>query len=357
MKFSVSILTVLVLFTACSSIQMQGEKFQPVTEDGWPLTVEYFPAVEGVAQKARPVVIAHGLLANRKYFKINEENSITAMLNRAGYNVYLIDLRARDDAGSASWFFGDHTYNYNMDDYILRDVDRALSFVTEHSGAEKVNWIGHSMGGMIAYARIGTYKEGRIANLVTIGSPMDYPPLPESQLLWYRLSGARVLLPMTPLELMTGFANAVPVFRLDHVERSLIYPENTDDEIIEKLMVTCTNNVAHGVLDQFLALQRDHVLKSADGRLNYTENMKNIRVPALVIAGRRDHLGDPMGIKVSFDRIGSSDKTLFIAARSNGLSEDYGHTDMLVGRRAHEEIHPLIIDWLDRHNSESESSL
>ena len=64
---------------------------------------------------------------------------------------------------------------------------------------------------------------------------------------------------------------------------------------------------------------------SLDGNTSYTANLKNITVPVLLIAGRRDHLGTPMIVRQVYDNIASSDNTMFVASRSEGLTEDFGH--------------------------------
>jgi alpha-beta hydrolase superfamily lysophospholipase len=41
--------------------------------------------------------------------------------------------------------------------------------------------------------------------------------------------------------------------------------------------------------------------------------------------------------------------TIWNAGLADGFSADYGHTDLLVGRRASEEIFPRLRDWLVAH--------
>src|SRR6478736_6475086 len=93
-----------------SAIKLPGEVQQPVTADGWALTVEHFPPAKGTPKRPRPVLICHGILANRAYFKIDEEQSVVAQLTRQGYDVWLLDLRGRRDAGSPGYVFGEHRY-------------------------------------------------------------------------------------------------------------------------------------------------------------------------------------------------------------------------------------------------------
>ena len=42
-------------------------------------------------------------------------------------------------------------------------------------------------------------------------------------------------------------------------------------------------------------------------------------------------------------------QTLRLVGKGHGQAGEYGHGDLLIGRRAPAEIFPLILDWLERH--------
>ena len=123
---------------------VHGEVSHPRTRDGWPLTVERFrPAPSApTARKNRPVVLCHGLLSNRAYFKLDGPRSLPVVLAREGFDVYVVDLRGRPDAGKPGWYFGDHTYDYDIDDYVAYDVDAILGHVAATAGTSGVAWVG-----------------------------------------------------------------------------------------------------------------------------------------------------------------------------------------------------------------------
>jgi polyhydroxyalkanoate synthase len=345
------VLAVALVLAACSSaIHLHGAIDHPVTADGWPLTLEHFAPAPGSPTRARPVVLCHGFGANRSYLKIDEERSLPAVLSAAGYDVWLLDLRGREDAGAPGFWFGEHTYSYDVDDYIRSDVDAALAHVTRATGKPQVTWIGHSMGGMIAYARVGTYHDVRIAQLVTIASPGSFPPMSKVYLTAYKASGALALLPAVPVAffariygaLATPFAPAIvldaPFYRgnLKHGEEYTMASESAQ-------------NLAKPESRQLLESVRRGEFVSADGKVSYSRGLAEVTVPTLVIGGRRDELADPMVIRESFERLGSPDKELLIVGRAAGFSEDYGHTDLIVGEPATREVIPRILDWLVRH--------
>lgn len=348
-----AIILLALTLTACAShpIHLAGEIAHPKTDDGWPLTLEHLPPADGAPRRSEPVILCHGFLANRTYFKLNEEHSLAAMLQAAGYDVWLLDLRGRDAAGAPSYYFGERTYSYAIDDFIKRDVDTAISHVLKMTGAKHVTWIGHSMGGMIAYARIGSLGEDRIAHLVTIGSPGVLPHAGRTLLQMYSMSGGLAVLAVVPV---APFAHLKVATGLPFTPQALIdmlwYPGNVEPEIEEQVLRHTATNLSKGEARQFLRAFQDGEFVSKDGEIDYSKNLVNVRVPVLLVAGRRDNLGDPASIRAAYERLGSEDKTLIMAERSRGYSEDYGHTDLLVGKRAHREIHPRIVAWLAAHD-------
>jgi len=350
MKFSqVGWLSVL-LTISCASLPLQGTKHTVTTRDDWALTLEHFAAEPGIAKKNQPVLICHGLGANRQYFKSKDDNSLVKNLNRAGYDVWLMDLRGRNDAGETGYWFGKHTYSYDIDDYIHEDLNAAITYVLEKSGAAKLNYIGHSMGGIIMHARLGTLGERRVANFVAIASPMSFMPYNEWTFKLYRMRGGMALLPMLPINPGAKVASIVPEVLYAPFTQAFIHPENTSDEVKMQLMRASLNNISKKEIKQFIYMTEHGAMYSADGKISYTENLKNVIVPVYLLAGRRDELADPAVVRDVYERVGAKDKQMEIFSRADGHVDDYGHTDLIIGKEAHREVHPKIIDWLNKRN-------
>lgn len=342
--------SLLVQFSRCTSIPVQGDRYPVRTADDWTLTVEHLPSLNPAAKRKYPVLICHGLGANREYFKTKDDDSLVRNLQRAGYDVWLMDLRGRVEAAETGYWFGKHTYSYDIDAYIQHDLDAALRFVLQQTGAQKVNYIGHSMGGIIMYARLGTLPENRVANLVTIASPMSLLPYNAWTFKLYRMRGAMAILPVLPLRPGAFIASFVPETLYAPFANAFYNPENTDAQVKAQLLRKSINNISKNEIKQFIYMTEHGALYSADGRTNYREALKNINLPVYLVAGRRDELADPAVVRDVYERLGSKDKTFEIFSRANGLSDDYGHTDLIFGKQAHTEVHPKIIDWLNKRN-------
>lgn len=348
---TISLLVFLLLsFLNCLSINLKGEIHHPKTADNWPLTIEHLPPLPGTAAKKYPVIICHGLIGNRNYFKIPEENSLPAILQKEGYDVWLLDLRGRPDAGSPSLFFGERTYSQNFDDYAKSDVDAAIKFVQEKTGKDKVNWIGHSMGGMVIYARAGSMGEDRIASLVTFGSPFQFhnPSKDLKKLNGFR--GMTKILPNLPASTAANFSSYVYVPGVSDFFLNLFYySKNMTSDEEKKLQRLSVSSEGKGVLNQFSDTIEKGEIYSSDKKTSYTANLKNITIPSLLIAGRRDHLGSPYIVRHVYDSISSKDKTMLVAGRGEGYSEDYGHVDLVMGSNSKELYYP-VANWLNTRN-------
>lgn len=338
------------IHAACASMPLQGEKHEVVTKDDWKLTLESFPSLDPAKKKKYPILICHGLGASRQYFKAKDEDSLVRNLQRAGYDVFLMDLRGRNDAGETGYWFGKHTYSYDIDAYINQDLDAAVEFVLKKTGAPKLNYIGHSMGGIIMHARLGTLGESRVANFVAIASPMSFLPYNNWTYKLYTMRGGMILLPVLPIRPMAMLGSVFPDFLYAPFLNAFFHPENTTSVVKNQLMRKSLNNISKPEIKQFIYMTEHGGMFSADGKISYKENLKNVSVPVYLLAGRRDELADPAVVREVYDRVGSKDKTFEIISRADGFVEDYGHTDLIFGKEAHKEVHPRIVDWLDKRN-------
>jgi polyhydroxyalkanoate synthase len=298
------------------------------------------------------VILCHGVLANRRFFEVDGQASLPAVLARDGFDVWLVDMRGRPDAGSPGWYLGHHTFDYDLDAFVREDMDAMLSYVLAQTGAHDVAWVGHSLGGMIAYARLGAIGEPRIGALVTVGSPGFFAPASHHMLRFYQLAPALSLLPALPAKSLASVEGTLrlplaPSMLTDTVFQGGNLPDATYS-LLERVAV---NDAAKPELRQFLRGVVRGEFVSADGRISYTESLTAIHTPALVVVGRADELADPLVGRGVFERLGSSDKELVIAGRAEGFAADYGHVDLLVGPSAQHEIFPRIVHWLEAHDA------
>lgn len=97
-----------------------------------------------------PVLLIHGYQCNRGFWV-----SLRGRLERAGWQAATISL---------SPVFND------IDGYV-EQVSRRIDDVCAAAGTEQVILVGHSMGGLVSRAYLRRHGNGKVAKLVTLGSP------------------------------------------------------------------------------------------------------------------------------------------------------------------------------------------
>ena len=104
------------------------------------------------------------------------------------------------------------------------------------------------------------------------------------------------------------------------------------------------------VVRQFARWITTHAFTSYDGSFDYQAPLSTVRQPFTLLAGSRDLLAPPLAVAQAQEHLGGPVKFI-VAGRAHGFSEDYGHADLMLGRRAPDEIFPLVETFLPAHAS------
>lgn len=319
------------------------------TRDGWRLALyRYQPSSPKAGQS--PVVLCHGLGANRFNMDAPGRYSLARAIAARGFDTWVLELRGAGQSHRRSLvpLRRRVTFDWNFDDYVHHDVPAVVAHVRRATGSESVHWVGHSMGGMVGYAFLTLADQHHIRSLVAIGSPafsgiqspyLDaiipfHPLLRVVDHLPYA-KAARAAAPT--MAVITQF---VPLFG---------NPDNMDPWLTYRMLRTALSDMSSGLLRQFLDWYRSQDFRGWYGTHSYKSNLRDIRVPVVVLAGSVDKLTPPHDLQYIFDQLSSVDKRFVLVGRNQGFSADYGHVDLVLGRRAPDEIFPLIADWLEGH--------
>ncbi len=378
------------------------------------LTVEYTVTQDDVEialarykrAGATPIILMHGFAQNYRIwdFPILEHN-FAWVLYRQGYDVWLPSVRGHG-AGIAYSGQG-HSYS-NIDDLAIYDVPAIIKYVTEATKILPI-WIGHSLGGMLAYMylqgvcyisinnvkvatgdiELAKERQKHLRGLVTIGTPvrLAWELLPEHSnqklgfwqsnkiLPWLmNIKSLRNLsknLPYIPTANIWGILDSgvnaeasigthknswlkkVTHWSVTKIANSYLaslfwYPPNMNKELVENVMHTTLNNISSGVFDQFA---------------DWIEN----RTFRAYLVGQKS----PYIYTEHFDRIkvpllmitGNRDKLApesivyvegFLKMGSTDKSfhcfEGFGHNDMNVGLNAPKIVYPFIETWLRKYS-------
>jgi pimeloyl-ACP methyl ester carboxylesterase len=312
----------------------EDEILRTVAADGWSLALAR-RRPRGPPREL-PVLLLHGLAVNRLFMDFGDRtHSLSAHLAAAGFDCFALDLRGHGDSrrdGGRGWSF---------DDYVRLDLPAALDAVRAATGAPRALLAGHSQGALLALAGAGLYPD-RVAALVAMAGPTHVSLKRELRLLaraavrfrrFVRL-GARMVAPFAGL-LHRGPAQAS------------INTRNVERPVLRRVMANAIENVSAGVALQFRLWIRQECFRSLDGAVDYRANLSRSRQPALFVAAPADGLAQPEVVRAGYEAWGGPREWL-LASRADGFSADYGHGDLLFGRRAPEEIYPRLSEWLAR---------
>jgi len=292
-----------------------------------------------------PVLLIHGFGQNRYAWHL-PSRSLVNHLARAGFDVFNVDLRGH----GRSRHLSDERAR-GVDDYVTRDLPAAIGEVRRLSGGRPVYLVGHSLGGLVAYA-CAPLLEGAIAGIVSIGSPYHFTRgSPILGALSVVARGVRFA-PLPGASLREVPVTIKPIGALMRTFRRV-----AESPLYPMLRGWHAGAVEADVLEEHLRLAFDraglgetmNLFEWADERRfggasnDYVERFESMNLPLLVVAGTHDDLAPPEGVRPAFARSHSGDKTY----RALPL----GHIDLLVGRDAPKSTWPLVTEWLHRRAS------
>ena len=318
------------------------------TADGWRLGGRrYRPRGEG-ARFAEPVILCHGLGANHYNLDWDPPLGLAQALAERGHDCFVISLRSHHGSDRPG-FFNELRWDFSFDDYLHYDVPAVIDHVLEATGAERVQWVGHSMGGILAYALGGTEWERKLAGgIVAVGSPASFsnqPYLVRLVKLGRFVAGRSRIRKRWLSHLLAPFTGWFdPPF-----SELVIATKSIDGKVIRRLQAHVFEDISAGVMGQFADWVINDAIRSRDGSVDYRQSMRALRVPVLLVGGSKDMMAPPGCMRAAAEQIRSEDKTLLLFGREFGSRAEYGHGDLILGREAPGEIYPAIDAWLRAH--------
>ena len=305
------------------------------TRDGWEVALAR--RTPRGSPRLPPVLLCHGLAANRANLDFGiDRYSVSLFLASAGFDCFALDLRGH---GASRRARKDAPRRWSFDTYLQQDIPAALDEIRAATGQEQVLWVGHSQGALLGLAAAAAYPL-RIKGVVAMAPPTHFAAQNElRRLLRYSfLATGRHRWLVRAAAPIAGYLH--PPFA-----QFALNTRNVDPRISRQLMANVVEDISPGVLAQFLKWARTDVFVSEDGKVDYRGGLASARAPALFIAGARDLLAPPGAVSAGHALWGG-EKELWVAGKEAGLSADYGHSDLIFGRKAQEEIFPRVRDWL-----------
>ncbi|XP_027101939.2 triacylglycerol lipase 2 isoform X1 [Coffea arabica] len=164
-----------------SAVTIHGyrcQEFNVRTDDGYILSAQRIP--EGLAggggSSRPPVLLQHGVLVDGMTWLLNSpQQSLAMILADRGFDVWIANIRGTrysrrhvtlDPSKPEFW-------NWTWDDLVMHDLPALLDFVFQQTG-QKIHYVGHSMGTLMALATFSERKQIDKVKSAALLSPIAF---------------------------------------------------------------------------------------------------------------------------------------------------------------------------------------
>jgi pimeloyl-ACP methyl ester carboxylesterase len=313
------------------------------TEDGWRLGLaRYRP--QSPIHGAPPVLLCPGAALSAAIFDVLPETTLARYLAGCGYDVWLIDLRGRG-LSERPRLWGRRRYTWTFDDYVEFDVPAVVEAVCRETGATAVQWIGLDLGALVLLAATDAPTTARVRSLAALGAPAVF-------------RRQALLLPGWVLRLLR-YVRLETVVRLAAPLLGRLYPpplglwqnrDNIDGHVYRKALVNAVCSFSRAEIQQYREWLGSDAFVAAEGVKDYRKALASVTLPVMMLHGPRDPLASPDMIEATVEALsGCEERVSLLASRVHGLSANYGHLDLVLGRNAARDIYPQLLRWLDLH--------
>ncbi len=337
------------------------QDLQFTTSDECRLKVQYF---EGKFKDV--LLLLPGFTENRRVWR-----DFAKSFQQQGFHVYIAQFRGQGPIWNRSRC---DNKNYDFDYWASIDLPELTLRIYEKHG-EKIQILGHSMGGMAAKLAVSglNTEQGRffidetrrskmiqsVRSLVSLGSPTQFQHSNlvldlmrslqngHTEILNFVMTSIGLdLLPRIPFvgdfllksqkKLIENFARS---FVLRNALQGLLFADNFSRRTYElsEYLVSGTDFVEDDVI-QNVERWLDEGYSSRDGRVVYRHLQMPEEIQKLYIAGKLDDIADFEDMRTDFRRQNSPKALIGFQATS--------HVDLLVGQRAHRILFPVLNSFL-----------
>jgi pimeloyl-ACP methyl ester carboxylesterase len=333
-----------------ASPTQEDETVYVYTADGWRLALHHYRPLNGAAGKA-PVILCHGLSANRYVFEIPAGPSLAHFLRHQGRDVWVAELRGSGMSARPGLWYSDVPYSWGFDDHLTKDLPAIMDSVLATTGASQIHWIGHSMGGMLMLAHLAGTPQPAIGSLVTLGSPVDFTKLKSPLIVFLlRLKPLLGLLPISSFQFL--FKPAIPlIHRLAFYAPGMFHPDNIDPAVSKRMVALAAEVVTSSrIWLEFGNFVRTGLFGPPGGH-PYLQGLSDSDVPIFMIGGSKDGLAPPEAVATACEStMAKGERKCMILGKASGCIQEYGHLDLTAGLHAREEIFQPILEWLQAHD-------
>ncbi|KAL1314659.1 triacylglycerol lipase 2-like [Arachis hypogaea] len=365
-----------------TSVVVHGYKCQELqvtTADGYILSVQRIP--EGRSgngnnnnNKKQPVIIQHGILVDGMTWLLNgPDQNLPLILADNGFDVWISNTRGTrfsrrhislDPSTPAYW-------NWSWEELGRYDLRAVVEYVSNQTG-QKIHYIGHSQGTLIA---LTAFSEGKLVNKLksaALLSPVAYLSHMTTELLNVaaRLFLDQLIKTLGIAEFSTrgipfqSFLNqlcAQPGVDCSDLFTAItgnncclnssavsLFLKNEPQSTSTKNLIHFAQIVRSGVVAKFNYGRGDQNIRIYGKASPPIYNLSNIPhdLPLFLSYGGRDALSDVLDVQTLLDSLKFHD----VDKLSVQFIKDYAHVDFIMGVNAKDIVYNAVISFFNRFN-------
>lgn len=316
----------------------EGDERHPArTEDGWTLTVHRIPPAHGKARDEPPIVLGHGLMMNAACWSLSPQGSLTRALAAEGFDVWIAEYRCTDTALPPDGDDAPGRWDHAFDDIPRYDLPAILGVVQAVTGSPTASWVGHSMGGIVAYQYAQLHGCSGLHRMVTLGTPVRFG----------HLAG------IAPFGLTAYVDSALSKLRTTSL-RGLAAVGLPAIAVHAQPFMFFASNPAFNTRRERLALAHHAMQDNASCIPNWffdrmrageSQSPGAVDVPLAILGGSQDRLAPPNAVQPAFGEATAPVIGVKIYGEQSG-QPTFGHTDLISSEAAVATVVPDLIAWL-----------
>ncbi|RJP86270.1 MAG: alpha/beta fold hydrolase [Desulfobacteraceae bacterium] len=296
------------------------------------------------------IMLVHGLGQNRYTWTLSKR-SLENYLISEGFETFNIELRGHGLSRANG-----SDYPEEFETYLNYDIPAFIDAISHLTNGKKVFYMGHSLGGSIGYC-IGARFQEQIAGMISIGGP------------FIMAKGNRLLKSIAHIGVTLGKLNPMPhlqpdVFYIDtigavaslglgvfdhpwyRIPLQIWYPRSIERDILSERISKGFDRTSFNVIKFFFKWGAGGKFISSDGKIDFEEEIQNLKIPILFVNGDRDLGVLPEAVREAYEKAGSPDK-IFKTFGGEEPGLHWGHIDLICGRKAPEIVWPYMLDWMN----------
>ncbi len=278
-------------------------------------------------KKGPGIFLLHGSISNGRVFYSKGGKGLGPYLARAGYDVFIGDLRGKGQSRPAIHRYSD----YGQTEAILEDIPAFLKKIKQLKKEPAKYWVAHSWGGVLLASYLARFpKEAKNLKAIVFFAVkrtvrvFNWDKFWNLDVLWHRLGPVLTrlwgYLPITTLKL--GMDNEPKLFH-KHIKQWASPSEWVDP---------------------------------VDGFDYATAIQKTKLPPVLNLVGQGDtFMGHPSDVYNFITEMGLPIQDYHVLSRKNGNLHDYNHISILTHSDVTKDHFPLMLKWLKHFSLKSPS--